>query len=56
VLRAYRSELLAAGALARVGRQLIVIGDRYARWLQRQAAHVPGYVSNANAPRAAAAQ
>ena len=58
LIRAYRDELMAAGALVRVGRELVVIGDRFTRWLQMQAANVPGYESNANAerpqPRAAA--
>lgn len=48
MLRAYRDQLMAAGALVRVGRELVVIGDRYTRWLQMQAANVPGYESNAN--------
>lgn len=58
VIRAFRDQLLQAGALVRVGRELVVIGDRYTRWLQRQAANVPGYESNANrcaAPRGDAA-
>jgi hypothetical protein len=47
LLRAHREELLLAGALARVGRELVVFGDRYTRWLQAQSVNVPGYVSNA---------
>ena len=53
VLRAYRDELLAAGALTRVGRELVVLGDRYTRWLQSKSADVPGYQSNANRNHAA---
>ena len=53
LLRAHRKELLAAGALARVGRELVVFGDRYTRWLQAQSANVPGYVSNARGHQAA---
>jgi hypothetical protein len=41
--RANRDDLVAAGALARVGRELVVIGDRYARWLQKRSADVPGF-------------
>lgn len=48
LLRAYRDELLAAGALTRVGRELVVLGARYARWLERRTAEVPGYPSNAS--------
>lgn len=48
IVRAFRDDLLRAGALARVGRELVVIGERYTRWLQLQAANVPGYESNAN--------
>lgn len=52
MLRAYRDELMAAGALVRVGRELVVLGDRYTRWLQMQAGRVPGYESNAHRPQA----
>ncbi len=43
LLRTHRSELLEAGALTRVGRELVVLGARYSRWLERKAADVPGY-------------
>jgi hypothetical protein len=46
--RVNRTELLQCGALVRVGRTLVVIGPRYERFLQKQAARVPGYESNAN--------
>lgn len=54
LLRAYRDELLAAGALTRVGRELVVLGARYARWLEKRSAEVPGYVPAANKPTASA--
>lgn len=54
LLRSRRDELMAAGALVRVGRELVVLGDRYTRWLQTRAAEVPGYESNANRARAEA--
>jgi hypothetical protein len=55
LLRERRDELMAAGAIVRVGRELVVIGDRFTRWLQAQATNVPGYESNANrAPLASA--
>jgi len=43
VLRANRDELIAAGVLARVGRELVVLGERYSKWLQIHCADVPGY-------------
>lgn len=48
VTRAFRDALIAEGALARVGRELIVFGDRYTRFLQRRAVNVPGYEIAAN--------
>jgi hypothetical protein len=53
VVRVHRDELLQQGALARVGRELVVIGARYERWLQKQASNVPAYETNvAKAQRA----
>lgn len=43
VLRANRDELTHAGAISRVGRELVVLGERYSRWLERRTAEVPGY-------------
>jgi hypothetical protein len=43
VIRANRDSLMAAGALSRVGRELIILGTRYQRWLERHASNVPGY-------------
>jgi len=42
-VRANRSALMAAGALTRVGRDLVVIGAPYAAWLQSQANRVSDY-------------
>lgn len=53
LVRAHRAELLAAGAIARVGRELVFFGERYTRWLQSQTVNVPGYVSNAHGHQAA---
>jgi hypothetical protein len=39
----HRNDLLIAGALSRVGRELVVIGPRYLRWLESQAARVPDF-------------
>lgn len=54
LVRAHRSELLECGALARVGRDLVIIGSRYERWLEKQIARVPDYEIPANRARAAA--
>ena len=43
IVRAHRASLLAAGALARVGRELIIFGPKYQRWLEMHATNVPGY-------------
>jgi hypothetical protein len=48
LVRSHRDSLVQAGCLVRVGRELVVIGDRYARWLEKQAANVPGYQIAAN--------
>ena len=44
--RSRRNELVEAGALVRMGHELVVIGTGYSRWLARQAARVHGYQSN----------
>jgi hypothetical protein len=49
VVRAYRDSLLVAGALSRVGRELIILGARYQRWLEKNASNVPGYTIAPNA-------
>ena len=47
LLRAYRQQLIAAGALSRVGREIVVLGRQYARWLEHRAAEkVADYVPN----------
>lgn len=46
VLRAYRSELVAAGALSRGGKALVILGRGYARWLARRAGEVTEFESN----------
>lgn len=55
ILRAHRDELILAGALTRVGRDLVVFGEAYARWLQKKAANVPGYVAAPNRESSAVA-
>jgi hypothetical protein len=40
---AHRDELIKALALARIGRELVVIGSSYMRWLASKADRVAGY-------------
>jgi hypothetical protein len=51
VLRSYRNDLVAEGALTRLGRDLIVIGNGYARFLTKRAARVLEFESNNPAMR-----
>jgi hypothetical protein len=44
--RAYRKELLAAGAMTRIGMKLVFIGAKYETWLERRANHVVEFQSN----------
>lgn len=48
MVRSHKNELLAAGALSRVGRELIVLGARYTRWLESRASAVPDFEVAAN--------
>ena len=48
LVRAHKQELLAQGALCRVGRELVVLGDRYSRWLERQSSRVADFECAAN--------
>ena len=43
IVRAHRTELIAAGALVRVGRDLVVMGHGYCTWLAKQGARVEGF-------------
>jgi hypothetical protein len=43
VVRAHRDELMRAGALARVGRELIIFGRPYQIYLASQASRVDGF-------------
>jgi hypothetical protein len=46
VLRAYRNELVAEGALSRAGKTIIVLGKGYSRWLSKRTSHVHSFQSN----------
>ena len=56
LLRSNRNELVLQGVLARVGRELIVFGGKYSRWLEQKAANVPGYPCAANTSSACTAR
>jgi hypothetical protein len=43
LVRANRSALTAAGALTRVGRDLVVLGAPYTKWLESQAGRVDSF-------------
>jgi hypothetical protein len=54
ICRAHRDELVAAGALIRVGRDLVVFGAAYNAWLRKQACRVAGFDIAPNRGKAAA--
>jgi hypothetical protein len=39
---------MVAGAIARVGRELVILGERYSKWLEKSTSNVPGYEIAAN--------
>lgn len=51
-IRAHKNELLNAGALVRPGREIVIIGARYGKWLERQATSVLDFDCAANRGRA----
>ena len=55
--RVFRDELLIAGAVCRIGRQLVFFGSNYTRWLQtrRPKATAAGFDVPANRPEHRAA-
>jgi len=55
--RMHRDELLKAGAVCRVGRQLVFFGNAYTRWLEmrRAKAAASGFDVPANRPQQSAA-
>ena len=46
LVRAYRKELVAAGALSRVGKTIIFLGTPYSQWLARRADRVVEFAGN----------
>jgi hypothetical protein len=55
IVRAHRDELVAAGALTRIGRDLVVFGAGYNAWLRKQADKVAGFDIAPNRGKAAEA-
>lgn len=55
IVRAHRDDLLKAGALVRIGRDLVVLGAAYSRWLESQADRVNGFTIAPNAMQVQAA-
>jgi hypothetical protein len=53
--RAQRDALVREGAMVRIGRELVFIGDRYARFLAKGASKVAEFECPANRHREAAA-
>jgi hypothetical protein len=51
LVRLNRIELVNAGALARVGRELVIFVEPFTKWLQAQGRHVAGYECAANRVR-----
>jgi hypothetical protein len=49
IARAYRKELIEAGALTRIGKKLVFLGAGYTRWQERRAQHVVEFTSNNSA-------
>jgi hypothetical protein len=54
ICRAYRSELVSEGALTRIGRELVVMGAGWSRWMAKQAGKVLEFDVGANRPENAA--
>ena len=46
VVRSNRRELIAEGALTRVGKRVVILGNGYSRWLARRADRVDRFNSN----------
>jgi hypothetical protein len=50
LLRINQSKLLAAGALTRIGREIVVLGAGYAKWMASNAPRVTDFEVAANRP------
>ena len=43
VVRMHRNDLMLAGALTRIGREIVVIGHAYTKWLAKKSANVTDF-------------
>lgn len=50
VLRVHQAKLVAAGALTRIGHEIVILGAGYAKWLASHTARVTEYTPTANLP------
>ncbi len=48
LIRVHKSELLAVGAIVRIRRELVAIGPKYVRWLEKHVDQVRTYKCPAN--------
>lgn len=53
VLRVHRKELMQCGAVSRIGRELVVFGEPYVRWVKSKAQNVADFKVAANEARKA---
>lgn len=54
LLRVHRDDLVRSGVLTRIGRELVVLGDAYTRWLQGKSMDVVDFqngVAQSGGPR-----
>jgi hypothetical protein len=54
VVRSNKSELIAAGAISRIGKMKVIIGQPYVRWLERRVTRIADYQGNNPAIRKSA--
>jgi hypothetical protein len=43
IVRSHRDKLVRAGALTRIGRELVVLGGPFSKWLESQSGRVDGF-------------
>jgi hypothetical protein len=46
VIRSNKSELIAAGAISRIRKTIVIIGQPYVRWVERRVTRVADYQGN----------
>jgi len=50
LLRVHQAKLVAAGALTRIGHEIVVLGAGYAKWMASNVTRVTEYTPTANLP------